>query len=180
MGFMRFQSAPPHGGRQAIDANNFTLRLFQSAPPHGGRLRIRCIWTQTSSFNPRPRTGGDPRFGFALPDHPVSIRAPARGATAVTRKAAKLKMFQSAPPHGGRQNPARLQSPAVQVVSIRAPARGATSCEFAVTYSSRQAPVSIRAPARGATSLVSTLATVSALQSFNPRPRTGGDVRRCS
>ena len=53
---LEFQSAPPHGGRDIVDE-------FQSAPPHGGRL---CFLNHhvvvLGSFNPRPRTGGDPRF----------------------------------------------------------------------------------------------------------------------
>jgi len=33
--------------------------LFQSTPPHGGRLRNEERQCVISSFNPRPRMGGD-------------------------------------------------------------------------------------------------------------------------
>ena len=80
-----------------------TCSLFQSTHPRGvrragspGRSSLRC-------FNPRTREGCDPRDG-GLPDHhPVSIHAPARGATLP---------------------PGRLRVPGR--VSIHAPARGAT------------------------------------------------------
>ena len=83
-----FQSAPPHGGRRrrlcslirsvaeavsirapARGATHPLLRVgpgvvnwFQSAPPHGGRRSqtlAEDLTLPVSSFNPRPRTGGD-------------------------------------------------------------------------------------------------------------------------
>ena len=100
-----FQSAPPHGGRQAITLNESVEFSFQSAPPHGGRHQLQRITdrgrtvsirapargatrpppmsTPTMGFNPRPRTGGD----LCVP--PVCV-------TSET-------VFQSAPPHGGRR-----------------------------------------------------------------------------
>jgi len=76
----------------------------------------------------------------------VSIHAPARGATHVARLNIKYPLFQSTPPHGGRQHlpPLRL-----------------CSCH-----------VSIHAPARGATP---SIACCPLPARFNPRPRTGGD-----
>ena len=79
-----------------------------------------------TSFNPRPRTGGDETAGA---DSPTP------------------SMFQSAPPHGGR--PDRRQVDRVdRDVSIRAPARGATRHGI---NNEIWLVVSIRAPARGAT-----------------------------
>ena len=127
-GSIKFQSTPPHGGRQKSRAikkpfqvvsihapargatvlivSNPALQRFQSTPPHGGR-----------PFNPR----------FFQLQYVVSIHAPARGATLsypdlyVGIKGFNprprtggdngqivgwetMKKFQSTPPHGGRHN----------------------------------------------------------------------------
>ena len=75
---------------------------FQSAPPHGGRRARRTRPRMRSSFNPRPRTGGDAHGAQGQGCVQVSIRAPARGATRTAHKAKDAFKFQSAPPHGGR------------------------------------------------------------------------------
>ena len=127
---MWFQSAPPRGGRPQWPPGSATARgVFQSAPPRGGRPARRPVPAARSRrFNPRPRAGGDqasavwtcsgpelfqsapPRGGRLQPGilsavrpQPVSIRAPARGATHLVREIGND-----------------------QYVSIRAPARGAT------------------------------------------------------
>ena len=77
--------------------------MFQSTPPHGGRLRASRSIKRIICFNPRPRMGGDTSacvVGFV---EPVSIHAPAWGAT--------LTLFYVDPPY---------------LVSIHAPAWGAT------------------------------------------------------
>ena len=98
-------------------------------------------------FNPRPRTGGDYKILFVIDLVYVSIHAPARGATHVARLNIKYPLFQSTPPHGGRQHlpPLRLCS---CHVSIHAPARGATLLSSVPLL---PIIVSIHAPARGAT-----------------------------
>ena len=81
-GDIEFQSAPPHGGRQARGPSPTPERLFQSAPPHGGRPLLDYPIRQAAR---------------------VSIRAPARGATIDLHDLAdRSYLFQSAPPHGGR------------------------------------------------------------------------------
>ena len=80
--------------------------MFRSALPHGERhLRIR----QTRKV------------------HSVSIRAPARGATASCQMGGGWPgiRFRSALPHGERLDLRKL-GVYVYAVSIRAPARGAT------------------------------------------------------
>ena len=57
----RFRSTPPHGGRPVILAGTITATWFRSTPPHGGRQRF-------------------PGAGWLVP---VSIHAPAWGATAL-------------------------------------------------------------------------------------------------
>ena len=120
-------------------------------------------------FNPRPRMGGD-RNGFReIRDYPVSIHAPAWGATKIPENVFSDKhvsihapawgataersffsaelMFQSTPPHGGRLS--RLfQMRKQQRVSIHAPAWGATP---KIYHTGISFYVSIHAPAWGAT-----------------------------
>ena len=116
----------PARGATEFSRPHERLVLFQSTPPHGGRRHT--IWKEPLwvSFNPRPRTGGDmtaeaedlrramfqstpPHGGrhygrdYGDPNTPVSIHAPARGATGGHSKG------------GG-----------IVEVSIHAPARGAT------------------------------------------------------
>ena len=145
-----FQSAPPHGGRRAETLPNLYKEIVSiRAPARGATLSSRSTTPYLYRFNPRPRTGGDL--------YPRSV-APSESA------------FQSAPPHGGRPHGA-TRSGWRQYVSIRAPARGATSGSC---RSRRRAGVSIRAPARGATR---DDALLPFAESFNPRPRTGGDLK---
>ncbi len=78
--------------------------MFQSTPPHGGRhFTLTC----TVSL------------------YPVSIHAPAWGATFDTFDMSKPTKFQSTPPHGGRLSEIAEHTP--WSVSIHAPAWGATS-----------------------------------------------------
>ena len=169
---------------------------FQSAPPCGGRPAGARSAAPARGFNPRPRAGGDSpsRPGWHGPGVLVSIRAPVRGATPEVRGAPRLpgpvsirapvrgatwsqplsarsRLFQSAPPCGGR----RVRAPAAQIgprvfqsappcggrhesrarhvqtamVSIRAPVRGATRA--VAMHVAQSLLVSIRAPVRGAT-----------------------------
>ena len=139
------------------------------APARGATRGRRGASQDRARFNPRPRTGGDTAANFADYLQAVSIRAPARGATAATVWGVTLNLFQSAPPHGGRlgvetstEESQEFQSAPphggrhrhtgrvrrLDDVSIRAPARGATGVPLPLCET---APVSIRAPARGAT-----------------------------
>ena len=99
------------------------------------------------SFNPRPRDGGDPGLRHRVGGSAVSIRAPVMGATRVKQLAAALIN-----------------------VSIRAPVMGATPASKTVWS---VAVVSIRAPVMGATR--ANIVFEHLPNSFNPRPRDGGD-----
>ena len=83
---------------------------------------------------------------------------------------APLPQFQSAPPHGGRLG-VRLDQRPRQRVSIRAPAWGATELAAGAHPG---ADVSIRAPAWGAT--IARRRGPAPRRCFNPRPRMGGDA----
>ena len=143
--------APARGATCPASARRAAGEQFQSAPPHGGRRRVDSGSQAHDGVSIRaPARGATRGIRSGATPPQVSIRAPARGATDLQSGLMSWAslMFQSAPPHGGR--PVCHWFPAfLQLVSIRAPARGAT---------------------------LSSAMTARLLQSFNPRPRTGGDA----
>ena len=161
-----FQSTPPQGGRRHDAAEGLqALRVsihapaggatkkareyadipqeFQSTPPQGGRLSCISNCREISSFNPRPRRGGDSRAAERSQARRVSIHAPAGGATFTKRR-----------------------GPTVLRVSIHAPAGGATSakCNYGALIW-----VSIHAPAGGATLVLYLLYDFNMFQSTPPQ-----------
>ena len=124
---------------------------FQFALPHGERRRRHSTALAREGFNSRSRMGSDgmPK-AYTFPK-PVSIRAPAWGATD-TADANRCK----------------------DTVSIRAPAWGATELDDDAAIRGR---VSIRAPAWGATTCFSWIAA-SNVARFNSRSRMGSDEYR--
>ena len=121
---------------------------FQSAPPHGGRQP-----------NLKPQQGS----------RQVSIRAPARGATAGSRAVRSLPAFQSAPPHGGRRLRGFVFGGGWMFQS--APPHGgrlARSHKTTARARFQSAP-----PHGGRLGEVPRMG--KAVDRFNPRPRTGGD-----
>ena len=132
----------------------------------------RGIASCLSSFNPRPRAGGDGAgYGVRAGYRCFNPRPRAGGDHACRlRGMTSNALFQSTPPRGGRRL-AAMRVPMRELVSIHAPARGATlvSPRCAGTYAFQSTPprggrrrwpasigiwiVSIHAPARGATVL---------------------------
>ncbi|SDZ33316.1 hypothetical protein SAMN05421547_11866 [Delftia lacustris] len=190
-----FQSTRPHGARRSGGASPMHLRsfnprartgrdavtctcawsvwMFQSTRPHGARPGRWPTWPWPPRFNPRARTGRDQRHGSDKPGtlgfNPrartgrdrvanlpfatvyVSIHAPARGATSKRRpRKSRPCAFQSTRPHGARPGAEPLTD-GIGHVSIHAPARGATGAAVG--------PAAARA-------------------CFNPRARTGRDIKR--
>ena len=98
-------------------------------------------------FNPRSREGSDWRdqkwWNYVI----ISIRAPAKGATAIVAAGILVWKFQSALPRRERLKDSINQCPEVRI-SIRAPAKGATHQPW---ISRLRQYISIRAPAKGAT-----------------------------
>ncbi len=85
---MVFQSTPPRRGRLTITAAGAAISEFQSTPPRRGRLYLYdMLYRFFSSFNPRPRAGGD---------------APSLIIKTV------YQLFQSTPPRRGRRQHSRL------------------------------------------------------------------------
>ena len=185
----------PRGERRSGQLAVEPIKVFRSAPPRGERRRpARQAQRRSGRFDPRPRAGSDipamvahgitnqfrsapprgerhPGDGRARHHQPVSIRAPARGAT---RWRVTFKAFDA--------------------VSIRAPARGATMAkrawptvpssfdprpragsDFHRLSRNQRCNVSIRAPARGATRCAFTATMCS--RCFDPRPRAGSDSK---
>ncbi len=99
-------------------------------------------------FNPRPRAGGDGIIAYLIRIDPISIHAPAQGATALGKE---FRLFH--------------------VISIHAPAQGATLYEIIVDEHSgfQSTP-----PRRGR---LEPRLIWRTLTDFNPRPRAGGDSR---
>jgi len=120
---------------------------FNPRPRAGGDTRTTTHERSRRRFNPRPRAGGDPLLFGNQGAAPVSIHAPARGATAMHSGIFSTDMFQSTPPRGGRQPRASMMR-REQLFQSTPPRGGRRS----VTYPGEGvAFVSIHAPARGAT-----------------------------
>ena len=101
-----FQSTPPRRGRPPRPRGGGKRVAFQSTPPRRGRPCTTPATTPIStSFNPRPREGGDPGSASAS-----LVTVP----------------FQSTPPRRGRPFSAGRGGQDFYV-SIHAPAKGATS-----------------------------------------------------
>ena len=148
--YSAFQSTPPRGGRH-FGTFQFNIDFCVSihAPAWGATSGRITRSGRATSFNPRPRVGGDVgrrehvRSGVA-----VSIHAPAWGATRGPARQIPFEHgFQSTPPRGGRLE-YQLNMHSRPEVSIHAPAWGATPGH---RPPGGTPSVSIHAPAWGAT-----------------------------
>ena len=185
----RFNPRPREGG-DLQPRRSPASRKFQSTPPRrGDRSRLLTV-CRASSFNPRPREGATPRPVRVKTTANVSIHAPAKGATvraAYDRPCSSVSIhapakgrrnrppglaarprFNPRPREGGDRGPTAT---AEGMVSIHAPAKGATC--------TADAPVHARLrfqstpPRRGDIVCRDQYRLVP--DSFNPRPREGGD-----
>jgi len=119
------------------------------------------------SFNPRPRVGGDGSTHDLVLGAVVSIHAPAWGATHGRSLARAKARFNPRPRVGG--DFVHDCSRTTLIVSIHAPAWGATSCVVVVgIWQEFQST-----PPRGGRRCARKSSFTT--QSFNPRPRVGGD-----
>ena len=144
-----FQFTPPRGGRPMPAFCCVILRLhFNSRPRVGGRLQFHKIRQCQIAFQFTPPRGGRLEHESRdQPKKPISIHAPAWGATPDVSKFSLGGQFQFTPPRGGRQQLLR-QAILDIAISIHAPAWGATN--HSVHFLLRQLD-------------------------FNSRPRVGGD-----
>ena len=123
------------------------------------------------SFNPRPRVGGDQPQGQRCDElHRFQSTPPRGGRPKRSSWAKRPSLFQSTPPRGGRLfcDDGRLGDEAFQSTPPRGgrPRRRAMRTLASAFQST---------PPRGGR-LVQAARCCSGCQSFNPRPRVGGDV----
>ncbi len=79
---VKFRSAPPHGGRRLSWSGDVETCAFRSAPPHGGRRVLADFVNAMRFVSIRAPARGATAMGFMhMLGNGVSIRAPARGAT---------------------------------------------------------------------------------------------------
>ena len=106
---MRFNPRPTRGATSANNARAYT-NVFQSTPPREGQLWAHDQYIAPNlSFNPRPHTRGDTLWLCEHQALHVSIHAPTRGATRLAITAPFHAVFQSTPPHEGRQRLCMLE-----------------------------------------------------------------------
>ena len=138
----RFQSTPPRGGRHGSSSGSASTS-FNPRPREGGDMSRQRLRRRGPSFNPRPREGGD-----------ADVRALA---------ASPQEGFNPRPRGGATRYCTFIRSR--QRVSIHAPARGATLTpdDGPAQFQSTPPRGGRRADSRGRA------------ERFNPRPREGGD-----
>ena len=97
-----FQSTLPRRERQKGDCWNMAKRSFQSTLPRRERPGGRRTAPDSADFNPRSREGSDITVIPEIPNHPISIHAPAKGATHILSMLCLLNSFQSTLPRRER------------------------------------------------------------------------------
>ena len=166
----RFQSALPRGERHHdVSVYKYYL-VFQSALPRGERQLCSGCTVVYGNFNPRSREGSDRNKIVVAPGLYISIRAPARGATGSTlRAAAEIGNFNPRSREGSDAitpavysrcphfNPrSREGSDLLHVVSGKL----AVTFQSALPRGERRYPGGVLLPGQG---------------NFNPRSREGSD-----
>ena len=123
--FPLFQSTRPRGARLSFAQLMTNYRCFNPRAREGRDRVERPVETAAASFNPRAREGRDVTLLGRLGKDPVSIHAPARGATsAMSGSRAFPRCFNPRAREG--RDLAILLTRIRETVSIHAPARGAT------------------------------------------------------
>ena len=85
-----------------ISASTLYNYRFQSTLPRGERQPLYSITLLIFDFNPRSRVGSDNVDYAAAEAHPISIHAPAWGATPRRSQRSRRQSFQSTLPRGER------------------------------------------------------------------------------
>ena len=130
-----FQFTPLHEGRHWILEQMRQGKQFQFTPLHEGRRRTgRLPHRCHGNFNSRPCTRGDVEELDKRWLSPISIHAPARGATLNFVHSFKAALFQFTPLHEGRLHPESNQS-AFPYFNSRPCTRGDVSRRFCCTAS---------------------------------------------
>ena len=165
-----FQSTLPRRERKAVE-DTLILKDFNPRSREGSDAVWKMNFRLVRNFNPRSREGSDDKstnrpcsymeFQSTLPrrerrscNHyksalkPISIHAPAKGATILNLKNAIAEYISIHAPAKGATN-IPYTTKMLADISIHAPAKGATKTEYFFNLSFR---ISIHAPAKGATS----------------------------
>ena len=91
------KGATPNGYGSVHKLSGFQSTLPRRERPVGLHHEGRGTY-----FNPRSREGSDLAYFPAAPDHPISIHAPAKGATSIWMQMIKTGLFQSTLPRRER------------------------------------------------------------------------------
>ena len=157
------------GGDNVAHSCPPVLSCFNPRPRMGGDGFPPASPRRSKSFNPRPRMGGDLHQRQGRPNGlPVSIHAPAWGATPVIDRPAPINMVSIHAPAWGATGEGSTEVNGIRV-SIHAPAWGAT----AVLIFSFDSLLFQSTPPHGGRR-GGPLSSLGG-NSFNPRPRMGGD-----
>ena len=98
-----FRSALPRGERHGGNSGEDRAVAFRSALPRGERLRLASRQSEMFQFRSALPRGERRHMDYNVSSHrPVSIRAPARGATQIKRPLSVAIVFRSALPRGER------------------------------------------------------------------------------
>ena len=102
--FMSFNPRAREGRDGVRTSLSQAVKMFQSTRPRGARREPRCPAQAFLRFNPRAREGRDQRPAVLFDNPPVSIHAPARGATRCFCRRMLARTFQSTRPRGARRH----------------------------------------------------------------------------
>ena len=186
--------APAKGATQQLPSLMVPLLCFNPRPCERGDKPLARPASRSSRFQSTPLRKGRPDAGLPCRQMPVSIHAPAKGATCCfSCMFPEFVVSIHAPAKGATIFRTFVQQQ--QVVSIHAPAKGATHVDLHQRYTRRfqstplrkgrpmwrdihwqGTTVSIHAPAKGATLHKATQR--DNLDGFNPRPCERGDPRK--
>ena len=142
-----FQSTRPRGARHALHGAKCRQKYFNPRARVGRDTGLFSSGTRFRHFNPRARVGRDWQRIADGRIFPISIHAPAWGATIRTPKPSTFSRFQSTRPRGARHGFSPKMGAFIQFQSTRP--RGAR--RRAVAVRKRRTRISIHAPAWGAT-----------------------------
>ena len=149
------------------------IRRFQSTLPRRERLHPRLCSRSITNFNPRSREGSDLAFSASTHQPPISIHAPAKGATAIYQlDFVQLPDFNPRPPRSARGRAPRAGR---RVSRLNPTPRegGARQYSNAVYFSSRFQSTLPRRERH-----LAVVAVPLHNNNFNPRSREGSDEER--
>ena len=148
-------------------------KLFQFTPLREGRPSPLSPLPSPAYFNSRPSARGDQLLRHAVAFVDISIHAPPRGATMVTRRACGSRMISiHAPPRGATGPSALCRPPSQFQFTPLREGRHGNAHPLSVWL-----PISIHAPPRGAT--IPALPHLRSAFYFNSRPSARGDTDDC-